>query len=184
MNRRRVLELGGTALAVGLAGCTGGGGNGNGDDGNGGNGNGGGNGDGNTVPGSEYPSIDEWMTETSIGAADATYNGELMDLRGQDSVTIEVGAQGNNGFYAYAPNAIVVSQGTEITWVWTGKGQTHNVEAIPGEQLGESDYEFSSGTPVADEGTEYKQTMDKAGIALYHCEPHLALGMKGGIAVE
>jgi len=23
-----------------------------------------------------------------------------------------------------------------------------------------------------------------AGLALYHCEPHLSLGMKGGIAVE
>ncbi|MFC6976928.1 plastocyanin/azurin family copper-binding protein [Halomicroarcula sp. GCM10025709] len=26
--------------------------------------------------------------------------------------------------------------------------------------------------------------MDQAGIALYHCEPHFALGMKGGIGVE
>jgi halocyanin-like protein len=160
------------ATAVLLAGC--GGGN---DDGDG-------NGDDNGSDGEEYPGIDEWLTETDIGAADDTYDGTLVDRTGQDSVTIDVGAEGNDGFYAFAPSAVVVSTGTEIRWRWTGEGQQHNVEAVPAEQLGESDYEFSSGEAVEATGVQYTRAFDESGIALYHCEPHLALGMKGGIAVE
>lgn len=166
--RRLFLQSVGVATVVGLAGCTGDGGNG---------------GD-NTVPGEDYPNIDEWLTETEIGGADDTYDGNLVDRRDQDSLTIEVGASGNDGNFAYAPSAVVVSTGTEIEWSWTGEGNPHNVEALPEEQLGESDYEFSSGDAEGGSGVKYTRTMDTGGIALYHCEPHFSLGMKGGIAVE
>lgn len=166
--RRVFLQSVGVATALGLAGCSGNSGNG---------------GDG-AVTGDDYPNIDEWLTETEIGGADDTYDGELVDRRDQDSVTIEVGTSGNDGNFAYAPSAVVVSVGTEIEWSWTGEGNPHNVEALPEEQLGESDYEFSSGEAEGGSGVKYTRTMDTEGIALYHCEPHLALGMKGGIAVE
>lgn len=181
--RRTVLRRTGLATAVLLAGC---GGNGDTDDGNGGDDDSNGDtddGDGSTS-GDDYPTIDEWLTETDIGAADDTYEGALADRTGEDTVTIDVGAEGNDGFYAYAPSAVLVSTGTEIRWRWTGEGQQHNVEALPEEQLGESDYEFSSGEPVDTTGVQYTRTLDEAGIVLYHCEPHLPLGMKGGIAVE
>jgi len=71
-----------------------------------------------------------------------------------------------------------------VEWSWTGEGGLHNVEALPTEQLGESDYEFSSGEPVDATGVQYTRTLDETGIVLYHCEPHLSLGMKGGIAVR
>jgi halocyanin-like protein len=170
--RRRVLQSTGLATVVLLGGCTG-------DDGNGG---GDGNGDG--VSAEDYPDVDEWLTETDVGAADDTYDGTLADRTGQDTVTVEVGAEGNGGFYAFAPSALVVSTGTEIAWEWTGEGEQHNVEAEPEDQLGLSDYEFSSGEAVETTGIEFRQTLDEAGTALYHCEPHLALGMKGGIVVE
>jgi halocyanin-like protein len=168
------LQSVGVATVLGLAGCSG-------DGGNGGNG---GNGGDNTVPGDDYPNIDEWLTETEIGGADDTYDGNLVDRRDQDSVTVEVGASGNDGNFAYALTAVVVSTGTEIEWSWTGEGNPHNVEALPEEQLGESDYEFSSGESEGGSGVKYTHTMDTEGIALYHCEPHLSLGMKGGISVE
>lgn len=169
--RRTFLRVVGGSTVIGLAGCSGTGGN-------------GGDGGDNTVPGGDYPLIDEWLTETEIGGADETYDGTLIDRRETERLTVDVGAPGNDGNFAYAPSAVVVSTGTEIRWSWTGEGSPHNVEALPEEQLGESDYEFSSGAAVGGSGVKYTRMMDQTGIALYHCEPHLPLGMKGGIAIE
>jgi halocyanin-like protein len=160
--RRSFLRTAGAAAVVGVAGCSG--------DGDGG--------------GSEYPAIDEWLTETEIGGADDTYNSSVLGRRDRDTLTIDVGASGNTGNFAYDPSAVLVSTGTEIEWSWTGEGNPHNVEAEPDDQIGESDYEFSSGEAEGGSGVKFTYTMDEAGIALYHCEPHLSLGMKGGIAVE
>jgi len=157
----------GVATVVGVAGCT--------DDGDE---------DGGTVPGEDYPTIDEWLTETDVGDADDTYDGALLDRRDEDSVTIETGVSGNSGNFAFGPSAALVSTETNVEWSWTGQGNPHNVEAIPAEQLGRSDYEFSSGEPESGSGVNFTYTVADAGLALYHCEPHLSLGMKGGIAVE
>lgn len=165
----------------------------------------------NTVPGEEYPAVDEWLTETEVGGADDTYDGTVLDRRGTDEVQVDVGAEGNKGEFAFDPSAVVVSPGTTVRWVWTGQGGAHSVRAAPDEQLGESDYEFSSGDPVGEAGHEYAQSLDEEGIALYHCDgitgihqavsaytqsfdgtgrsivhytPHLQLGMKGGVVVD
>ncbi|WP_276257713.1 halocyanin domain-containing protein [Haloglomus litoreum] len=151
-----------------MAGCTGDGGDGGQD----------------TVPGNDFPAVDDWLTETDVGGADDTYEGTLVDLRDQDTVTIGVGTEGNGDDFAFGPSAVLVSAGTEVVWDWTGDGGRHNVEAEPDDQLGESDYEFSSGEPTQSADTEYRRTLDEAGVVLYHCEPHLSVGMKGGIAIE
>jgi halocyanin-like protein len=177
--RRTVLRGAGLASVLFLSGC-----NGTDSDGNGDGENGNGNGNGGGISGDDYPELDEWLTETDVGDADDTYDGTLVDRTDQESITIDVGAEGNDGFYAFAPSAVVVSTGTEIQWDWTGEGEAHNVEAEPDDQLGLSSYEFSSGEAVDTTGVQFTQTLDETGIALYHCEPHLALGMKGGIAVE
>lgn len=163
--------------SVTFAGCSGPGGGG-GEEPDGGNG-----GDGG-VTGDDYPVIDEWLTEEEIGGSADNYDGTFADERGADTVTIDVGAEGNGGAFAYAPPAVVVSAGTTTEWSWTGEGNPHNVEALPEEQLGESDYEFSSGEAEGGSGVNYTRTLDEQGIVLYHCEPHFSLGMKGGIAVE
>jgi len=168
--RRQLLGTVGLGT-VALAGC-------------GGDGNGDGGGAGGAVTGEDYPTIDEWLTETEIGGATDNYDGNFEVLREQDTVTVDVGADGNGGSFAYGPAAVVVSTGTEIRWNWTGEGNPHNVEALPDEQIGESDYEFSSGESVGGSGVQYTRTLEDPGIVLYHCEPHLSLGMKGGIAVE
>lgn len=181
ISRRSVLRTAGAAVAVGVAGCTGDGG---GDGGDGDGGNGGGGGGTPTVAGSEYPAIDEWLTETEVGGAAGNYGGNLVDRTGRETVTVDVGASGNDGSFAFGPPGVVVSTGTTVEFSWTGQGNPHNVVAAPEKQLGESDYTFRSGDPTGGSGVKFRQTMDQSGVALYHCEPHLSLGMKGGIAVE
>lgn len=180
VSRRGVLRAtaGGAAASL-LAGCTS-----PSDGGNGGNGDGTTPADGNgSVSPDDYPVVGEWLTGTEVGGADDTYDGTIVDRRGRDVVNVDVGAEGNQGYYAFGPSAVAVSTGTTVEWVWTGRGEFHNVEADPEDQVGESDYTFSSGEPVAEEGTTYSRDFGDAGVALYHCEPHLSLGMKGAVVV-
>lgn len=105
MDCRTVLQVLGAFSAggtVSLAGCTG-------------DGNGGGS-DAETIPGSDYPAVDEWMTETEVGGADDTYEGEILDLRDESNVTIDVGAEGNGGGLAFGPSTVAISAGTEVLW--------------------------------------------------------------------
>lgn len=170
--RRRVLATTGTALLTSVAGCSGGGGGSDSGDG------------GETLPGETYPALHEWLTEESEGGADRTYDETVVDRRDTDAVTIDVGAEGNGGNFAFAPSAVVISADTEVRWEWTGQGEAHNVNAAPKEQLGKSDFTFTSGDAVSGTGTKFSRTFEETGIALYHCVPHLSLGMKGGIAIE
>lgn len=165
-----------------------------------------------TLLGEEFPAVDEWLTETQVGGADDSYDGTLLDARDREAVEVDVGAEGNGGTFAFAPSAVAVSPGTTVRWVWVDDREGHSVVADPDRQLGESDYEFESGGPVAEEGNEYEGSLDDPGVALYHCsgiaqthwerrgrrlgtggrgqgdpalhlEPHRKLGMKGGVAV-
>lgn len=123
-----------------------------------------------TVPGEEHPTVDEWLTETAVGGPDRTYEGTLVDARGEAELRVDVGVGGNGGAYAFDPSGAVVSPGTTIRWVWVDDREAHNVVAAPKRQLDESDYEFRSGGPVAGAGTEFVETLEAAGVALYHCQ--------------
>ncbi|WP_267643919.1 halocyanin domain-containing protein [Haloarchaeobius amylolyticus] len=112
------------------------------------------------------PDYDGWFNDVS------NYSGTV-DRRGQESVTIRVGA-GSQGL-AFDPPAIMVSSGTTIVWEWTGSGGTHNVVA----QSGEFQSEFSSSS-----GYTFEHTFDDGGVYTYVCEPHRSAGMKGAIAVS
>ncbi|RLM71264.1 halocyanin domain-containing protein [Halorubrum sp. Atlit-8R] len=105
--------------------------------------------------------------------------GSYTDARGQDSVTISVGA-GDQGL-AFDPTLVWVDEGTTITWEWTGAGGDHNVQTVDGGGPASLD----SGSPVGEEGYtyEYETSSEDAGITHYHCVPHTAVGMHGGIAV-
>ncbi|WP_434521939.1 halocyanin domain-containing protein [Halorubrum sp. AS12] len=98
------------------------------------------------------------------------------DLRGQDEVSVSVGA-GENGLL-FDPPAILVDQGTTVIWEWTGEGGGHNVV--------EEDGAFESGEPVAEEGTTFEYTFEDASegdVFRYACAPHQGAGMKGAVAV-
>ncbi|OYR58728.1 halocyanin domain-containing protein [Halorubrum halodurans] len=105
--------------------------------------------------------------------------GSYQDARGQDSVTISVGA-GDQGL-AFDPTQVWVDPGTTITWEWTGAGGAHNVQTVEGGGPASLD----SGDPVGEEGYtyEYETSEEDAGITHYHCVPHTAVGMHAGLAV-
>lgn len=94
-----------------------------------------------------------------------------VDRRARDRVTVAVGA--DDGF-AFAPAAIRVDAGTTVRWVWTGIGGRHNVVDEYGAFA--SDYHRES-------GATYEYTFEAGGLYPYFCEPHRAMGMKGGVRV-
>jgi len=111
-----------------------------------------------------------WLSDTS------NYDGTTADMRGNGSVTIDVGAAANSGAFGFAPPAVRVEPGTAITWEWTGDGGSHNVVA-------QSGAEFRSGDPTGEAGTTFSRTFDDAGVVTYYCDPHRGMGMKGAIVV-
>jgi halocyanin-like protein len=112
------------------------------------------------------PEVDEFLADTS------NYDG-IEDVRGQDSVTVDVGA-GDNGLL-FGPAAIRVDPGTTVVWEWTGEGGTHNVAA--------TDDSFRSGDAVDGSDVTFEHTFESAGLTTYVCEPHESVGMKGAVVV-
>jgi halocyanin-like protein len=111
--------------------------------------------------------LDSWLEGVS------NYDG-VVDKTGSSEVTVEVGAAGNNGSFAFGPAAVRVDPGTTVVWEWTGKGGSHNVAAEDGSF--ESEMTSSS-------GHTFEQTFEETGVTKYACTPHEAMGMKGAIVV-
>jgi halocyanin-like protein len=167
--RRRVLATTGSALAVGLAGCTGGDG-GDGGDGGSDGGDGGSGGTSLDISSEAQTRVDDFLTaEPSASNYDGT-------IAAAGDATVMVGAEGNQGNYAFAPAAIAVETGTTVNWEWTGEGNQHNVVAT-----GDSDVALDSGNAKMEDSYEF--TFEEAGVALYECVPHKSLGMKGAVVV-
>ncbi|MFB6296731.1 MAG: halocyanin domain-containing protein [Halobacteriales archaeon] len=156
-SRRTVLQITGVAVATALAGC-------------GGDGDGGGN---DTTGGQETEFIDEEPDYGGYLEDAKNYNGTV-DLRGQEEVTVEVGA--GDGL-AFGPAAISVSQGTTVQWEWTGDGGKHNVQANEGPA------DLDSGSAVQATGVEYEYAFEATGTTTYFCDPHETIGMKGAVHV-
>jgi serine/threonine-protein kinase len=179
--RTFLLAAGGAATTVALAGCSG-----NGDeDENGGDGatddtggekgddtgdeNGGGGG-----PDGVPEEVHQYLTENEANL----YEDELVDMTGEDAITIMNGAGEDN--VAFDPAAIRIDAGTEVTWEWTGLGGAHNVVSRD-----VSDFEFSNPDGLTDEeGHTWTYTFEETGNGMYHCEAHTALGQHGAIVVE
>jgi halocyanin-like protein len=104
------------------------------------------------------------------------FDGTVVDARGQDTVTVAVGAQGNGGAFAFDPPAVHVDNGATVEWEWTGEGGGHNV-------VSEGEDPLDSGEAVANSGVNYDYTFDTDGIYNYVCEPHEGLGMKASVVV-
>ena len=96
------------------------------------------------------------------------------DMRGEDQVTVSVGA--GDGL-AFDPPAIWIDAGATVTWEWTGEGGGHNVSAQEG-----ADFQTDV---VAEEGFtfEYAFEEEDGEIVTYQCDPHAGQGMHGGVAV-
>lgn len=178
IGRRRFVQGVGAVTAVGaLAGCSGGGDSGGDGGDEGGSGEttadeGGEGGDTTTESsgGSVPESVTSYLSDTS------NFDGSVTDQTGSSSVTVMVGADGNDGDFAFDPAAIRIDSGTTVTWEWTGDGGQHNVVADEG---GDFESELSSQS-----GFTFEQTFESSGVVTYNCSPHLSLGMKGAIIVE
>lgn len=114
------------------------------------------------------PAFGGWLDNT------ANYDG-VAGKTGTSEISVTVGAEGNNGPYAFAPPAIRIGTGTTVTWEWTGKGGSHDVVA----QDGTFESELS-----AEKGHTFEHTFDSSGTYKYFCEPHKTMGMKGVVVVE
>jgi len=127
--------------------------------------------DGGGGGGNEAPDFGSYLSD-----ANNYEEGDVQDARGEDSVTVEVGA--GDG-YAFGPATVWVSPGTTITWEWTGEGGGHNV--VPEE--GPASFEHEDTVSEGGYTYEYEVTEEDAGITTYYCNPHKGQGMKGGVAV-
>lgn len=114
------------------------------------------------------PSFDGWMDDVD------NYDG-IVDERGSDDISVVVGAEGNNGNFAFEPPAVRIDPGTTIIWEWNGLGGAHNVNAMEGGDF-ESDL-------TEQEGFTFSHTFEETGIVKYQCDPHAGLGMKGVVIV-
>ncbi|MFC6614968.1 plastocyanin/azurin family copper-binding protein [Halopenitus salinus] len=101
--------------------------------------------------------------------------GTYLDARGQDEVTISVGA--GDGL-AFGPTKVWVDPGTTVIWEWTGNGGDHNVHAVEGPASFESQITGEGGFTF-----EYETSEEDAGITHYQCDPHAQVGMHAGLAV-
>ncbi|WP_247009064.1 halocyanin domain-containing protein [Halorientalis litorea] len=117
---------------------------------------------------SGYPAVDDWLE-------DYEYDGRLADRRGEASLEVTVGAEGNGGNFAYRPIAPLVSQGTDITFRWTGRGGGHDV-TWENVDLPDSD------TTSSYDNT-FSVTLDESGVYLYRCDNHRTTGGRGAIVV-
>ena len=122
------------------------------------------------------PDFGGWFGAEAKGGETASFTG-VDDRRGEDSVTVTVGANGNGGAYAYGPTALWIDPGTTVTFEWTSN--THNV-AVESQPDGAG---WDGHEPVENSGFSFESTFETNGIYTYYCNPHLGLGMKGGIAV-
>ncbi|ERH04653.1 MAG: plastocyanin [Halorubrum sp. J07HR59] len=113
----------------------------------------------------------EWPSQVTSGNL-----GSEEDARGQDEVTVIVGA-GEQGL-AFSPTKLWIDPGTTVTFEWAGQGGSHNVETIEGPSQMEADLASEEGYTY-----EYEFTEAEAGITAYQCNPHKSIGMFGGIAV-
>ncbi|WP_338741005.1 halocyanin domain-containing protein [Haloplanus salilacus] len=116
-----------------------------------------------------------WFGSES-GGETQNFDGTV-DRTGQDAVTVEVGADGNGGPYAFAPAAVRVDPGTTITFEWVS--DTHNVLI----EEGPSESDWSGVEAIENSGFTHERTFETEGVYKYYCQPHLALGMKGAVVV-
>ena len=122
-----------------------------------------------TASGETRPNFDGYLENVS------NFGGEVVDERGQDEVTVEVGVDNGGQPFGFGPAAVHVDNGTTVVFEWTGEGGGHNVVA--------ENETFNSGDAVAEAGVNFEYTFEEDGVYQYFCSPHKALEMKGAIVV-
>lgn len=111
--------------------------------------------------------FDGWLDGTD------NYRG-VADKRGQSEVTIQVGAAGNGGEFAFEPAAVRVDPGTTVVWEWVSDAATYDVVD---DSLG-----FASEKATLP-GTTFAMQFDGDGESRYDCTEYSDQGMRGVVVV-
>lgn len=116
--------------------------------------------------GGDSRSFGGWLANTD------NYDG-VVDRRGRDEVTVEVGAEGNGGPLAFEPAAVHVSPGTTVTWEWVGD-RRYDV----------TDPELDYGSEqVSGAGYTYAASFGGDGLSTYESTEYSDQGMRGVVLV-
>lgn len=126
----------------------------------------------------ETDRYDGWFAESAMGGETPNFDGTVADKRGNDEVTIRVGAEAMSGPYAFDPPAVTVSPGTAVTFEWNSDNHNILVESQPD---GES---WSGHETIENSGFSMQHVFETEGVYKYYCNPHLSVGMKGIIEVK
>lgn len=135
------------------------------------------------TPGHHDAWADHAASDVDLSSGPPGYGGWLdgvdndegtVDFRGRDQVRVTVGAETEDGPYAFDPPAILVDPGTAVVWEWADDEPAHSVT--------EEFEDFDSGV-VGEAGHTFSYTFAEEGIYRYRCLPHEGLGMRGAVAV-
>lgn len=125
-----------------------------------------------TSEGEVPPKVTDWLSDVN------NYDGSIVDKTGQSEVTIEMGAEGNDGNFAFEPPATRIDNNTIVIWNDIDEDWVHSLNFVEG-------FDTAEGTHHSEEDPDLeKVTFNSAGIILYSCAPHEALNEKGAIIVE
>ena len=113
------------------------------------------------------PSFDGWLAGTD------NYDG-VADRRGESEVTVEVGATGNGGAFAFEPAAVHVDPGTVVRWEWVGTAGAYDVV--------DERVRYAS-ERVRGTGHEFALAFDGDGLSTYECTTYRDRGMRGVVLV-
>lgn len=118
-----------------------------------------------------------WFGSGGPGGSTGNFEGEVADRTGQSATTVEVGAEGNGGPYAFAPPGIRVSSGTTVTFDWVSDDHNVLVHSQP------DGANWAGVENLRDQGYSHEHAVETTGVYRYYCDPHLPVGMKGVVEV-
>lgn len=128
---------------------------------------------------SQYPEYTDLPDEvTEFLSNTSNFDGTGIDRTDADAVSVTVGAEGNDNYWAYEPVVVAIRPDTTVRWEWNGKGGAHNVVSA------EDRDPLDSGAAVPSDDATYEYTFEESGVYRYVCVPHRASGMKGVVVVE
>ncbi|WP_332897358.1 halocyanin domain-containing protein [Haladaptatus sp. CMSO5] len=110
--------------------------------------------------------FDGWLSGTD------NYD-EVVDMRGKEQVTVDVGADGNGGAFAFEPAAIHVDPGTTVVWEWVGD-KAYDVA--------DPDLGYHSDL-LTGAGNRFAVEFGGHGLSTYECTAYGEQGMRGVVLV-
>ena len=122
--------------------------------------------------------IGVFLNEQAVYKDSPTWKGGVVDMTGEDSVEVVVGAMTSIDMpdvpfealpVAFAPQAVKVSPGTDVTWTWPSYDDP--IPPIPHDVVSLEEGVFDSGMRFPD-GNDFTHTFTDAGTYLYYCTPH------------